>query len=277
MACAARAAHALVDEEPHALNDPVGQQLCHVAQPPALSHQLAQPDTSLLAAARLCAISRSVFAERQLDTSGITQYVVLGAGLDTSAHRLRSDRHARTWLVDRPGVLSWRTSLYALADLDDAGTSVPCDLGRDDLIEALRRAGLDLDQPVFLSWLGVSMYLTPQEASDTLTSLRRLGSGSQLVLDYIQPAGLRDENGAAYAQSVAHAVGASGEPWRWTLTPQALTGLLSSLGWSTTGDIRDDQALGPAFWPRTDALQPMSLVRLRHATLTSPSAPPTTS
>lgn len=266
MACAARAAHPIVDDTPHALNDPVGRALCRTTSPSPWDYQLAQPNVPLLAAARLCAASRSTFAEDQLRRSGIAQYVVLGAGLDTSAHRLPDDAGIRTWLLDLEGVLAWRASLYARAGLDDIGTPVPCNMSSDSIVDALEQHGLDLHHPVFISWLGVSMYLDPDTVHDLFRALARLAPGSRLVFDYVVPGNLRDDAGAAYAQAVSATTGSAGEPWRCTPAPAALTDWLAKAGWSTTEDLAEADAVEPGFWPRTDALRPMRLIRFRCAT-----------
>lgn len=266
MACAARAAHHLVDDDPRVLNDSTGRALCRTVEQSPLNYQLAQPQAPLLAAARLCAVSRSVFTERLLRESGVAQYVVLGAGLDTSAHRV-APGGVRVWLIDRPGVLAWRKHLFALAGLTDVGTPVGCDVGNTEVVDELRKAGLDVSRPVFVSWLGVSMYLTPGTVQAVFAQLRRLAHGSHMVVDYVLPCELRDHNGTAYAQIVAAAVGANGEPWLSTPRPQDVTDWLTRAGWDTVDDVSEADSLSPGFWPRADSLQPMRLIRFLHATL----------
>lgn len=265
MSAAARAAHPLVDDAPHLWDDPVAVALCRALHPSPLDYQLARPDAAVLAAARLSTVTRSAFTQNRRRGSGLEQYVVLGAGLDTSAHHRHEGAWARTWLVDLPGVLAWRAGLFQQAGLGDVGTTVPSDLAAGHVIEDLTAAGLDRTRPAFVAWLGVSMYLEAAAVRAVLVDLARLAPGSRLVFDHILPAGLRDEAGATYAQGVAAATGAAGEPWRCTPGPDELTAWLDDAGWDVVEDVAEADAPEPGFWPRTDSLRRMRLVRLTHA------------
>ncbi|MCL2535167.1 MAG: SAM-dependent methyltransferase [Nocardiaceae bacterium] len=270
MSAAARAAHAIVDSPPHLLVDGTAQRICETAGSPSpLDFHLAHPTEPVLAAARLSAATRSAYTERRLRASGIRQYVVLGAGLDTSAWRLPDESVVDVWHVDLPGVLAWRSSLLASAGLPDRGVPAPVDLAVDGPVPELVRAGLRVDEPAFVSWLGVSMYLDADAVRRTFESLGSLAPGSELVFDHIVPPPDRDDAGADYARSVAAAVGAQGEPWRCTPSQADLQGWLDAAGWSAADSVRESDSVPAGFWDRSDALRPMELVRFTHATLSS--------
>lgn len=264
LSAAARAAHPIVDAAPHLIDDAVAKALCKTQRPSPLDYQLAQPDTPVLASARLSACVRSAFADAQLCASGLDQYVVLGAGLDTSAHRL-PDGGVHTWLLDRPGVLAWRARLLEQAGIPDAGTALPSDLVSHHLIADLTAAGLEITRPAFVAWLGVSMYLDEAVVRRVLADLAELAPGSHLALDHILPPALRDERGAAYASAIAAAAGRADEPWLCTPTPDALSAWLDDAGWDVVQQVDEADATGPHFWPRADSLHPMRLVQLIHA------------
>ena len=265
LSAAARAAHPIVDDAPHLLDDAVARTLCETLHPSPLDYQLAHPEVPVLASARLSSCVRSTYTDDRLRASDLDQYVMLGAGLDTSAHRLPDDGTVRTWLLDRPGVLAWRAHLFAQAGLPDAGTPVPCDLGSPRLVADLAGAGLELSRPAFVTGLGVSMYLDEAAVRRTLAALAPLAPGSQLVLDHILPPELRDEQGAAHATAIAVFAGGAGEPWLCTPTPDALSSWLDEAGWDVVQQVDEADATGPHFWPRTDALRPVRLTRLVHA------------
>ncbi|WP_211217930.1 class I SAM-dependent methyltransferase [Microbacterium luticocti] len=271
MSAAARAAHPLVDAPPHLLIDEIAAALVDHDHPSPLDYHRAQPDAPVLASARLAACVRSAFAEARLAESGVDQLVVLGAGLDTAAHRMPVGTHA--WLVDLPGVLAHRRALFARAGLADAGTPVPVDLASASPVDALCAAGFDPDRPAFVSWLGVSMYLDAAAVRGVLAGLRALAGGSHLVFDHIVPPALRDAAGAGYAQAVAAVAGRSGEPWHCTPSPDQITDWLADAGWAVREACDETDAAGPGFWPRSDALTPMRLVRLVHAVRETTGAP----
>ncbi|MFM1724802.1 SAM-dependent methyltransferase [Rhodococcus sp. PAM 2766] len=267
MSVAARAAHAMVDSPPHLIVDDTARLICAAAgNPSPLDFHLAHPGEPVLAAARVSAAARSAYTERRLHSSGIRQYVVLGAGLDTSTRRMPTACAA--WHVDLPGVLAWRGSLLDGAGTSDLGAPVPVDLTVDDPVAELAHAGLRIDEPAFVSWLGVSMYLDAGAVQRTVTSLGALAPGSELVFDHIVPGAARDEAGNNYVRAVAAAVGAQGEPWRCTPTSTDLATWLEGAGWSTVDSTAEADSVPAGFWDRSDALRPMQLVRFTHARLT---------
>ncbi|MGW4808050.1 SAM-dependent methyltransferase [Kitasatospora sp. NPDC004272] len=90
--------------------------------------------------------------------AGTRQVVLLGAGLDTRAHRLPWPTGTTVWELDRPGVLRFKQQV-----LDGLGAAprahrrtVPVDL-REDWTGALTSAGLDPSQPV--AWLAEGLFL----------------------------------------------------------------------------------------------------------------------
>lgn len=266
MSAAARGAHAIVDSPPHLIVDEDARRICEAAgNPSPLDFHLAHPGEPVLAAARLSAAARSAYTEERLHRSGIAQYVVLGAGLDTSAARVPDS--CDVWHVDLPGVLDWRASLLEQAEVRDRGTSVPVDLATTDPVPELVDAGLRPDAPVFVSWLGVSMYLEEASVRQTFASLGALPRGSELVFDHIVPPRDRDAAGAEYARAVGAAVGAQGEPWRCTPAADELTVWLAAAGWSAVETVGEARSLPDGFWDRSDALRPMELVSFTHARL----------
>ncbi|SDD23477.1 methyltransferase, TIGR00027 family [Rhodococcus tukisamuensis] len=263
MSAAARAAHTVVDDVPHAFADPVARTLCEAVGSSPLGYQLAQPKAPILASARLSATIRSDFTARSLREAGAGQYVVLGSGLDTSAHYVTPD--CATWLVDQPGVLAWRQALFAAAGVSDVGRYVPFDLGEVGIVSALERAGLDTSKPVFFSWLGVTMYLEESAIRGVLGELSAVPSGSGLVLDHFLPPGCRDGAAREYTLAVGEALGKGGEPWLCTPDSATVTRWLTGSGWDVESSLAEADAAPIGFWDRNDALRPMSLVQLVHA------------
>lgn len=263
---AARAAHPLVDDEPHLLADEVAQRLCRATSPSPLDYQLAQPEAAVLAAARLSACTRSRYAEAVVSEAGTEQVVVIGAGLDTLANRLPPGARASVWLVDRPGVLAWRARLFAEAGLVDAAHGVAADLAQGFDLADLAATGVDLRRPVTVVWLGVSMYLTPQECRRFIATLAGLADGSSLVFDHHLPADLRDDAGKEYTQAVAAMAGHVGEPWQCSPAPGTVRTWLTEHGWQVEADVDEAAATPEGFFDRQQHLSPMRLVRLVHAT-----------
>jgi methyltransferase (TIGR00027 family) len=190
--------------------------------------------------------ARSRFAEESLAAAvgrGVRQYVVLGAGLDTFAHRNPfADAGLRVFEVDHPATQDWKRRQLADAGLASPAslTFAPVDFETQTLADGLAGAGFDATAPAFFSWLGVIVYLTRAAALETLGYIARLSGGAEVVFDYGEPV-------SAYppAQRPAQArrgarMAAMGEPWLTRFAPDELAGLLRGLGF---GEIED---LGPA-------------------------------
>lgn len=265
MSAAARAAHLEVDHAPLLLDDRYAGALVDAVDPEPLTYHRRLPAAPVLVGARVSTTLRSRFAEDRLAASSADQYVVLGAGLDTSA--LRAGSGLAVFEVDRPDVLAWRRAAFAAARLERPAqvSTVPVELGCDPLLPALVAAGFDPTRPAFVSWLGTTMYLSERDARQTLAEIAGLAPGSELVADHMLPDALRDEAGRDYARAVSAAAGSGGEPWRWAPRPDDLRSALAACGLDDVTTLPDADAVDAACWRRTDDLRPMRLVGLVHA------------
>src|ERR1700722_2405665 len=137
-----RAAHQLVDH-PCVLNDPIALRLVGPGSDRDLeraSHEAARDFRAFMA-------TRSRFVEDQLATavaSGVTQYVILGAGLDTFAYR-NPFASLHVFEVDFPATQEWKRWKLAEAGIAEPAnlTFVPLDFEHKALGEGLREAGFD--------------------------------------------------------------------------------------------------------------------------------------
>jgi methyltransferase (TIGR00027 family) len=271
-AAAARAAHLLVDSEPRIFADSLAALLLGDEAETYLRYHREHGDHPLLAGTRAQATCRSRFTEDQLALAaarGTAQYVILGAGLDSFACRSELAGRLRVFEVDHPATQQRKRALLAAAGLAEPPTLtwVPVDFETDELIASLTAAGLDPAAPAFVSWLGVTMYLTAEAIGATLASLSRLAPGSELVTDYMLTADLRDADGVAYADLVMPDSERRGEPWLSFFTPEQMTGLLTRHGFTGVRDVRQRDAISATLWERTDLLRPIELSRLCHATV----------
>ena len=128
---------------------------------------------------------RSRYAEDRLADAvrrGVGQYLVLGAGLDSFAYR-NPFPALRIFEVDHPASQAAKRRLLADAGiaLPPTLTFVPVDFERERLIDALVRGGVDTSAQVFVSWLGVTVYLTREAVLETLAAVATLPAGSAIV------------------------------------------------------------------------------------------------
>jgi len=146
------------------------------------------------------------------------------------------------------------------------------DFGRESVGVALGRAGFDAGRPALVSWLGVTMYLDEAAIEETVAVLGGFAPGSEVVVDYMLPAGLRDAAGRMYADLVGQAAADWGEPWRSVFAPEAMAGLLGRHGFGQVRDVRQRDMVAAAAWERSDSLRPIELSRIAHATVAAAGA-----
>ena len=138
-------------------------------------------------AGRGAIVARSAVAEAEMALAfdaGVRQFVVLGAGLDTTALR-HPDR--AVYEVDHPSTQPWKLrALQALGrGLPGNAVYVAGDLTQQSLIHLLCDHGFDAGQPAFFTALGLSMYVPPAGTERLFEAISVLPRGSGMVLDYL--------------------------------------------------------------------------------------------
>ena len=117
---------------------------------------------------------------REAVQAGIGQAVILAAGLDSRAYRLRWPAGTVVYELDQPQVIDFKSRTLAglgaapAADRRTAGVDL-----REDWPSALRAAGFDPGQPTAWSAEGLLGYLPPDAQDrllDTITALSAPGS-----------------------------------------------------------------------------------------------------
>lgn len=196
--------------------------------------------------------------------SGIHQYVLLGAGLDSFAHR-NPYSDLKVFEIDHPATQGWKRGLIAEAGLPHpAGlTFVPVDFERQNLEAELSKACFSFDRPAVIAWLGVTMYLTRAAFLGTLTQLsRKLVGSSLLVFDYVlSDQGLTAPQ-SAEKSSIAERAAGQGEPWLNFMTLTTIKADLQALGVREHEDLGADELNARYFSNRADDLAMAPFMRL---------------
>lgn len=177
--------------------------------------------------------ARARLTEDWLAASDTHQYVVLGAGLDTFAWRQSS--HVRVFEVDHPGTQIWKQQRAGDLDLRQPAelVYVPVDFEHDRVGPALERADLDATRGTFVSWLGVTQYLTGNAIAATLDEL----PPCSLAVSYVVPDANRDEDARRVGAFMEQQARAIGEPWHTLVSPSECADLLAGSGFVVTDDV----------------------------------------
>ena len=194
---------------------------------------------------RLFIAARTRFAEDALARAigqGVSQLVVLGAGLDTYAYRSAPARGLRIFEVDHPETQAWKRQRLAEAAIavPPALTFAPVDFERETLPDGLLAAGFDPRQRSFFTWLGVVPYLTEPAIFTTLAYIAGLPGGAQVVFDYANPPGSLAPQARAAMELRAARVAKLGEAWVSYFDAADLDARLRASGFTQIED------LGPA-------------------------------
>lgn len=170
---------------------------------------------------RLFIAARTRFAEMKLAEAvaqrGVSQLVVLGAGLDTFAYRSPLASKLDMFEVDFPATQAWKRRRLDETGITAPGNLVyaPVDFERDDLIPQLQLSGFDPAQRSYFLWLGVVPYLTRGAIMATLDAVGGLQGGAEIAFDYSNP--VRDDEMSDQQRAARDAlrarVAAVGEPF----------------------------------------------------------------
>ena len=237
-----RAAHQVVDAEPLVFPDPFALRILDPETTAELARTPAAERRPYSVAMRAWVAIRARFAEDVLaeavESGGATQYLVLGAGLDTFALR-NPYPELRVFEVDHPATQAWKRERLATAGLvlPASATLVPVDFESQSLAKELRQAGFDEAQTTVTAWLGVVPYLTADAFAATANLLGSLPRGSSAVFDYSQPREVLPPVEQQMHDSLAARVAQAGEPFQLFFTPETLRNALAAQGLRVVEDL----------------------------------------
>jgi methyltransferase (TIGR00027 family) len=266
-----RAAHQLMDD-PRVLDDPVALRIIGKETASAMYADPRQfENTPLSSYLRAFVAARSRYAEDELALGiqrGVSQYVILGAGLDTFAYRNPySESALHVFEVDYPATQIWKqTRLNEVGiELPDDLTFTPVDFETQTLEEGLQAAGHDAGKCTFFSWLGVTEYLTTDVVMSTLRFIASAPSGSAVVFDYMLAPSLLTPEQRSRFDALAQRVASAGEPWQTFFDPELLTRDLQNIGFGYVEDSGQEDINTRYFKDRKDGLRVGSLSHIMKA------------
>jgi methyltransferase (TIGR00027 family) len=255
-----RAAHQMM-EHPRILDDPIAVPLLG----PGFARDMERASHTVARDFRAFMATRSRYAEDRLAEAvaeGVTQYVILGAGLDTFAYR-NPFPALRVFEVDFPATQTWKRAMLAEAGIALPGslTFVPLDFEHKALAEGLAEAGFDAGSAAFFGWLGVVPYLTLEAFRATLRAIAQLPAGSAVSFDYALAPETLSPVGRKAFDALAGRVAAAGEPFQLFFTPQTLEAELRRAGFHRIEQLDSDHLNEIYFKDRADGLK-LSAVKL---------------
>lgn len=257
-----RALHVEIDPPPHVLEDEIGLQMVAPDDGWRARPDMDPPGTRGF---RASIVARARFIEdlvAEQGGRGVTQYILLGAGLDTFAQRRPEiASRMRVFEVDQPGPQAWkRQRLTELGfGVPDWLRLVPVNFEQNgSWWQELAVAGFDPGRPAVVASTGVSMYLSKDATAATLRQLAGLAPGSTLAMTFLLPRDLLGDADRAGLQAADQGARASGTPFVSFYAPQEMLAMAREAGFADARHV-SGASLGERYFAgRSDGLRPSS-------------------
>ena len=224
-------------------------------------------------------ISRTKFIDELIEKSavnGIEQYVILGAGYDSRAHRLELPSSLKIFEVDQPEVSDNKLAkLPKELPNSENVTYVNIDFSYQSLTTQLIDAGFDQKQSTIFTLEGVSQYITKEAVSSTIKELASLtkDANSIFFMSYVDE--LLDKNpeacfGKGYpspekkANLIKSLSAKVGEPWVSFYSYEEIESLLSQNGYSVEENLTLEDLNSLYFGPFGRTLSENQIFKLEH-------------
>jgi methyltransferase (TIGR00027 family) len=244
MVAQSRGLHLLLDDDPKIYEDTLAKPLASFPDDEIWGVDNPIWHNALGIHLRAHAVCRSRFVEDCLsEDKSISQYVILGAGLDSFAYRqpAASDNLA-VFEVDHPASQSWKKRR-----LNELGISIPhnlhyipLDFEHQQLNDALAKtSAFDQKAPTLFSFLGVIFYLPKSIGLNTFKQIRSSVDGHcQLAMDIaLSFDALKYDTDREELQGYIDMANSGNEPWVGLYTPDEIAQVLKSAGFEIDRDL----------------------------------------
>ena len=224
-------------------------------------------------------VSRTRFIDDLIEksaASGAEQYVLLGAGYDSRAHRLELPSSLRIFEVDQAEVQARkRSKLPKELPNSENVTYVTVDFTNQSLTKKLMDAGFDQSKSTVFTLEGVSQYVTKEAVSSTIKEMATLTqkASSIFFISYVNELlnknpevcfGKGYPNAAKRAKLITNLAAKAGEPWISFYGAEEIESVLSQNGYSIKENVTMKDLNSQYFAPVGRALPENQLFYMEH-------------
>jgi len=187
-------------------------------------------------------ISRTRYIDDLIEKStfaNIEQYVILGAGYDSRAHRLKLPSKLKIFEVDQSEVQELkRLRLPDNMPNRESITYVDIDINHQSLKEQLLNVGFDQNKSTIFTLEGVSQYISREAFDATLKEVADLNpnSNSKIFISYVNKL-LKEDSKACFGKGysrpekavsfITNSAAKMGEPWISFYSAEEIESILS--------------------------------------------------
>lgn len=191
-------------------------------------------------------IARTRFIDDLLIQSidaGIKQLIIMGAGFDSRAYRLRQLGNVRVYEIDHPD-----TQNRKIEKIKDVSGSLPKnvafvshDFNTENFMEKLFRSGYDKNSKSLFIWEGTTPYLAEHSVDETLTSISKHSCrGSFILFDYILKSVIDETCEFEGALREYRYMKKTAEPLIFGLEKDMMESFLEKRGYKIISDVSSD-------------------------------------
>ena len=225
-------------------------------------------------------ISRTRFIDDLIEksaTEGVDQYVILGAGYDSRAHRLELPSSLRIFEVDQPEVQDRkRSKLPKELPNSENVTYVTVDFANQSLTERLLNNGFDKTKSTVFTLEGVTQYINKQAFNSTMNEMAILSQNASSIFVFSFVNEKLNQNpedcfGSGYLNPEKKAnliknlsAKAAGEPWISFYNIEEIEDLLSQNGYSIKENVTLEDLNSLYFSPVGRTLSENEIFKLEH-------------
>lgn len=198
---------------------------------------------------------RKAFCERQVREgikTGARQVLVLGAGFDTLGWRLAPEfPGVKFFEIDHPATHHLKAKGIEKMGRRDNLFLIGEDLGKRQLKDVLEIDPFwDPTAQTVIIAEGLLMYLSSEAVRDLFSQCARIvGRGSRIIFSYIPTGDDGRPDAGSWTGLMLWLQKMVGEPWLWSIRPEALGGFLEETGWKNgLGQVETTRKQGVEFY-----------------------------
>lgn len=252
-----RALHVQADDKPSIIEDEIG---FHLINPEEGWQE--RPDMKYTKRLRASIVARARFIEdvaKEQIGRGVTQYVLLGAGLDTFAQRNQKiSSQVDIYEIDQPNTLIWKEEklIENGYKIPENLHFVPVDFENSSWWNELLHKGFDVHERAVVSCTGVTLYLTQEAIKETLQKMILLASDSTIAIAFYLPLEQLEKEDQPLLEMAIKGAAASGTPFVSFFSTDEIVKLSKEMGFKKIQIVSTTDMTEKYFKNRDDKLIP---------------------
>lgn len=182
------------------------------------------------------------FAKASIE-DGLEQLVLLGAGYDTRAYRIKGLNEIKVFEVDHPKTQDVKIEKIKkiFGSLPGHVVYVPVDFESEDLGQKLLEKGYIKSQKTLFIMEGLLMYIPPKTVDEMLSFIvKNSGKGSSIIFDYYPQSVVDGTNELEVAKNILNYVIQQGEPLLFGIKEGEVEAFLAQRGFSKIQNVTSE-------------------------------------